>query len=257
MNRKQLHRLGLRAGPALDAAVVLALASAFRLSRLEIRRTVQAIIETPQTHREDQLVSGSAGIAWAGDAVAVDSDLRAPWCSWGHELDPADPADQAGRLPIPGVRSCRMPRGASSRSAGACRDGASPPPPMGQAIACRVGMSSLDSLHRIPNGDRPELFREASRRRRFGVGATFSKPRQHAVMDEDWGNPVTRAEEDGLAASAVAAAAFVSSRHSSPMRDRDCLRGVILVLSREHGSRGSATDSSTATSSGLTSSRLR
>lgn len=204
MNRKQLHRLGLRAGPALDAAVSACVAAARSgLSRAEIRRTVQAIIETPQTHREDPIWSPVA-LALLGPeaAVAVDSGPEAPWCSWGHELDPASirQMEQACRLPI-AVRGALMPDahvGYGLPIGGVlATDGAVIPYAVGVDIACRVRMSVLD-LPMDWLGDRSELFREAlEAETRFGVGATFRKPRQHAVMDEDWGvSPVTRAERE-------------------------------------------------------------
>ncbi|HCF96135.1 MAG TPA: RNA-splicing ligase RtcB, partial [Verrucomicrobia bacterium] len=112
MNRKQLHRLGLRAGPALDAAVGACIAAARAgLSRAEIRRAVQAIIDNPHTHQDDPIWSPVA-LALLGPeaAVAVDSGSEAPWRSWGHELDPASirQMEQACRLPI-AVRGALMP----------------------------------------------------------------------------------------------------------------------------------------------------
>jgi tRNA-splicing ligase RtcB len=70
---------------------------------------------------------------------------------------------------------------------------------VGVDIACRMRMSVLD----IPAaalddpGERRRLIRALESQTRFGVGAAFKAPNQHAVMDDDWSvSPVTRRFRD-------------------------------------------------------------
>ena len=70
---------------------------------------------------------------------------------------------------------------------------------VGVDIACRVKMSVLDlPPASLDDGDASGRLRDAiTRETRFGIGASFKKPRAHAVMDEDWSrSPVTREMKD-------------------------------------------------------------
>jgi len=77
--------------------------------------------------------------------------------------------------------------------------GAVIPYAVGVDIACRMKMTVLDmpvtSLEKKHEVER--LARAIEEETRFGVGATFRKPREHAVMDRDWNvSPITAKNKD-------------------------------------------------------------
>ena len=57
---------------------------------------------------------------------------------------------------------------------------------VGVDIACRMRMTVLYWPIEALRKKREELKRAIEQETRFGVGAAFRRPRQHAVMDEDW-----------------------------------------------------------------------
>jgi len=57
---------------------------------------------------------------------------------------------------------------------------------VGVDIACRMKLSVLDLPVATLEGQGERLEKAIERETRFGVGATFRTPREHAVMDEDW-----------------------------------------------------------------------
>jgi tRNA-splicing ligase RtcB len=68
---------------------------------------------------------------------------------------------------------------------------------VGVDIACRMKMTVLDLPVSALADDRPRLTRVLERETRFGMGATFRSPHQHAVMDRDWRvTPVTAKMKD-------------------------------------------------------------
>ena len=57
---------------------------------------------------------------------------------------------------------------------------------VGVDIACRVKMSILELPVTALDNQRDELKQALAGETKFGVGGSFKKPRNHAVMDEDW-----------------------------------------------------------------------
>jgi len=57
---------------------------------------------------------------------------------------------------------------------------------VGVDIACRMKMTVLDLPVSALAGDQSRLTQVLERETRFGIGATFRKPHEHAVMDRDW-----------------------------------------------------------------------
>ena len=129
---------------------------------------------------------------------------RAPYRKWGHDLEPqsVEQMENACRLPV-SVRGALMPDahlgyGLPIGCVLATKD-AVIPYAVGVDIACRVKMSVLDlPPASLDDGDASGRLRDAiTRETRFGIGASFKKPRAHAVMDEDWSrSPVTREMKD-------------------------------------------------------------
>lgn len=64
---------------------------------------------------------------------------------------------------------------------------------VGVDIACRMRLTVYDCQPSYLQGHKDRLANILENETRFGVGAEFKQPRQHDVMDEDWGiTPVTR-----------------------------------------------------------------
>ncbi len=116
---------------------------------------------------------------------------KAHYTIWGEDLDPDAVAqmDNAASLEI-SVKGALMPdahKGYGLPIGGvlAVKD-AVIPYAVGVDIACRMRMSVLpipfDQYDRYKRSFRQALETQT----RFGVGETYSRPRNHAVMDEDW-----------------------------------------------------------------------
>lgn len=134
-------------------------------------------------------------------------DEHAPWRSWGKVGEDFDQAsvDQMRRacsLPV-SVGGALMPDahvgyGLPIGGVLATR-GAVVPYAVGVDIACRMKLSIIDvpvaSL--ASEHERKRLARAIEQETRFGVGAAFTRPNEHEVMDRDWDvSPVTRELKD-------------------------------------------------------------
>jgi len=76
-------------------------------------------------------------------------------------------------------------------------DNAVIPYAVGVDIACRMKMTVLDLPLRDLERHRDRLTRAIEAETRFGVGASFSQRRAHAVLDADWSvSPVTQQNKD-------------------------------------------------------------
>jgi len=68
---------------------------------------------------------------------------------------------------------------------------------VGMDIACRMKMSVLDLPPSAIRGEEGRLRSALEKATVFGVGEGFKKPKDHPVMEEDWGfSPVTRRNRD-------------------------------------------------------------
>ena len=117
----------------------------------------------------------------------------APWRQWGVDLEETavEQLRNACELPI-ALRGALMPDahlGYGLPIGGVlATDNAVIPYAVGVDIACRMKMTVLDlplSLLKTEKG-RATLIRAIENETRFGIGASFSKRREHPVMDEDW-----------------------------------------------------------------------
>src|SRR5262245_46118177 len=126
----------------------------------------------------------------------------APYKVWGDDIE-ADALTRmrnAGKLPV-AVSGALMPDahvgyGLPIGGVLATRD-AVIPYAVGVDIACRMKMTVLDLPVSALADDQARLTRALERETRFGMGATFRSPHQHAVMDRDWRvTPVTPRMKD-------------------------------------------------------------
>lgn len=119
-------------------------------------------------------------------------ETPAPWRQWGTQIDAAaiDQMENAARLPV-AVRGALMPDahvgyGLPIGGVLAVRD-AVIPYAVGVDIACRMKMTVLDLPVTALREQTHRLMKAIEEETKFGVGAQFTKRRQHRVMDEDWG----------------------------------------------------------------------
>jgi len=126
----------------------------------------------------------------------------APYRQWGDNLEAESirQMENACRLPV-SVRGALMPdahRGYGLPIGGVlATQNAVIPYAVGVDIACRVKMSVLDLPVETVDREEPRLRSAIDRETVFGVGGKFRRPREHAVMDEDWSvSPVTVENRD-------------------------------------------------------------
>ncbi len=114
---------------------------------------------------------------------------------------------------------------------------------VGVDIACRVKMSVLDLPLRLLDDDPHRLRKALGEETRFGIGASFTHRRRHAVMDGDWSvSPVTQRNKDkawsqlGTSGSGNHFVEF--GRFETDDDGLGLAAGVYLALLSHSGSRG-------------------
>ncbi len=114
---------------------------------------------------------------------------------------------------------------------------------VGVDIACRMKMSVLDLPVSALDDQVERLKKSLTQETSFGVGATFKKRREHAVMDEDWSfSPVVQQYKDkawdqlGTSGSGNHFVEF--GKLTLFERDLGLDAGVYLALLSHSGSRG-------------------
>ena len=122
----------------------------------------------------------------------VERDKLAPWRQWGKDLE-AGAVQQmrdACRLPI-AFAGALMPDahlGYGLPIGGVlATKGAVIPYAVGVDIACRMKITILDLPVGFLRTEQERLTKALEDETRFGMGAAFSTPREHGVLDEDWG----------------------------------------------------------------------
>lgn len=252
MKARELNNLGVPKGVAMHAALeAVKLAARQGLKHSPLREQIAAVVAEPQRFTNDamwgELAQALAGVFQA-QARFVGRDQPAPWRQWGDGLEDGaveqmanacklpvtvagalmPDAHQGYGLPIGGVlatRNCVIPYA------------------VGVDIACRMKLSVLD-LPPTALEERTDKLRAAiERETQFGVGATFRKPREHAVMDADWSvSPITAKNRDrawkqlGTSGSGNHFVEFGTL--TLDQADLGLAPGVYLALLSHSGSRG-------------------
>jgi tRNA-splicing ligase RtcB len=195
MKTRDLIALGIPRGEPLDAAKRACQAAARAgLKKRKIQAAVEAVAKTPESHLDDPVFGDLAELLIASRqvrAAAVREGGDAPWRQWGDNLEPTSveqmrvacrlPVAVAGALMPDAHLGYGLPIGGVLATANAVI-----PYAVGVDIACRVKMSILELPASSIDGERDRLKTALTRETNFGVGGSFRKPRQHAVMDEDW-----------------------------------------------------------------------
>ncbi|MCG8637817.1 MAG: RtcB family protein [Desulfobacterales bacterium] len=120
------------------------------------------------------------------------SPKKPGYVQFGKDLDPAaiEQMENAMSLPV-SVKGALMPdahKGYGLPIGGVlAADNAVIPYAVGVDIACRVKLSVLPVPFDAYDGLRGELKKALDTRTRFGYGQDFKRPKDHSVMDRDWG----------------------------------------------------------------------
>lgn len=117
--------------------------------------------------------------------------LPKPYKIWGHDIEPEATAQMNNAVSLPvSVRGALMPDahvGYGLPIGGVlATDNAVIPYAVGVDIACRMKLTVLDWPCAALETEKKTLMETLQRQTRFGIGAEFKTPHDHAVMDMDW-----------------------------------------------------------------------
>lgn len=170
----------------------------------KMQAVLKRLVEHPHNFVKDEHFARLAQALLASEPTAVyeERSQAAPWSQWGTDLEKeaVEQMRRACRLPI-SFRGALMPdahTGYGLPIGGVlATQGAVIPYAVGVDIACRMKLSVLDLPVAALGSKRERLTQALERETAFGMGASFKKPREHPVMDEDWSIvPVVRAARD-------------------------------------------------------------
>jgi len=207
MKPRELQNLGIPPGDSLRLAIqACARAAEAGLSRESLRAAIQGVIAAPVDYLNDPVFDRLAAELSRADRPVqfAKRSAPAPFRNWGLDLEPEsiNQMNRACRLPV-AVAGALMPDahvGYGLPIGGVlATENAIIPYAVGVDIACRMRLSVLDLPASELDTDhgRQRLTTSIERETCFGVGGSFKKPREHAVMDADWlVSPVTAANKD-------------------------------------------------------------
>jgi len=196
MKARELANLGIPDGEPLRLAVrACARAAEAGIGKDSLRAAMKGVIENPRGYLHDPVFDWLAAALVDAPAASafVERDEPAPWRNWGVDLEPesVNQMARACRLPVAAMGAlmpdAHVGYGLPIGGVLATRN-AVVPYAVGVDIACRMKMTVLD----LPPGmldsehERESLEKAIESETRFGVGSTFQRKRQHAVLDSDW-----------------------------------------------------------------------
>ena len=164
-----------------------------------IRERLTAVVADPARHLDDPYF-GALAEAMGERRPFVERDEPAPWTSFGAGFDELSlqqmrnacrlPVTYAGALMPDGHPGYGLPIGGVLAT-----ENAVIPYAVGVDIACRMKLSILDLPVDDLEAEHDRLVDVLEQETAFGIGASFATPRDHEVMDLDWGvTPVTRGQ---------------------------------------------------------------
>lgn len=195
MKSRDLAELGIPSGPVRKLALqTVGEALKQGMSEDGVRSQLAALAESPSDYVEDSIFGTVAKALVERDAAQsryVEREHPAPYQQWGRDLESGavEQMHHACRLPV-AVAGALMPdahQGYGLPIGGVLATKNSVIPyAVGVDIACRMKMTVFDLPATALEQDESRLQNAIERETRFGIGASFRKPRQHQVMDEDW-----------------------------------------------------------------------
>lgn len=201
MNARQLEKLGVPRDCAKSAiAAVQALAAEKKYSRGEIKKRIGQVVADPQLFVGDRCWDALAKDLLSEAEVIEQPELT--YRTWGDNIDAGAHKQMEDACQVPSaVGAALMPDahiGYGLPIGGVLAvENAVIPYAVGVDIACRMKLSVLDTpvASLTKNFERYRVALENGTV--FGVGARHQKPKDHAVLDQDWSvSRVTRENKD-------------------------------------------------------------
>ncbi len=197
MNTKDLIALGVPPGETTRRGMEFIASFVLRGGdKTLLPKQVEAVVRAPADFTTDPL-RGEFAKALLKSTRPMHAAV-APWQQWGDGLEPEaiNQMARACQLPV-SVAGALMPDahvGYGLPIGGVlATDNAVIPYAVGVDIACRMKMTVLDLPVRELDRRRERLIKAIEEETRFGIGAHFEQPRNHAVLDADWNiSPVTK-----------------------------------------------------------------
>jgi tRNA-splicing ligase RtcB (3'-phosphate/5'-hydroxy nucleic acid ligase) len=193
VNAKELVELGYQPPTHKLVYPQLKRLSAEGVSPKKMSALLKRVLDHPHNFLKDEHFQDLAQsiISYVPGTVFQERPEAAPWMQWGDDLEAEaiQQMRQACRLPI-SFRGALMPdahTGYGLPIGGVlATKGAVIPYAVGVDIACRMKLTVLDMPPGALSERREELTQALQQETSFGMGASFSTPREHAVLDEDW-----------------------------------------------------------------------
>ncbi len=204
MNRRQLKKMGVPEDCVKSAIYAVEhVLSSGELKGGAVKQKVKQVLNAPQLFVGDSCFGDFASKLIAEASQPQNDEIN--YRTWGSSIDEAAHAQMRSACQVPcAVGAAMMPDahvgyGLPIGGVLAC-EGAVIPYAVGVDIACRMKLSVLD-MPPLALESRFPMFRDSLERgTRFGVGCKYSKPHNHAVMDQDWSiTKVTRENKDKAA----------------------------------------------------------
>ncbi len=205
MKKQQLLALGIPDGPAHTLAQQ-ALRSAGRagIDKIHRRQLIEQVAADPAALVTDLHFGRLAQVLakTPSSPLGIQRTEPAPWQQWGDDLEPQSIQQMVNACSLPiSLRGALMPDahlGYGLPIGGVlATENAVIPYAVGVDIACRMKMTVLDLPATAITGQTDRLTNAIKRETRFGIGAKFTRPHQHDVLDDDWSvSPITRQNKD-------------------------------------------------------------
>ncbi|MBC8262053.1 MAG: RtcB family protein [Planctomycetia bacterium] len=205
MKSREMEKLGVPKGPVRKAAIqAVTRARAVGRAKNLIAQDIQAVVENTEAWLKDS-VYGDFALMLKNYMSTFASDTRlgdpAPWKQWGEDIDPNAQKQLINACDLPvAVQGALMPDahlgfGLPIGGVLATRN-AVIPKAVGVDIACRMKLTILDREIGHLDRYRTQFIQALEKETSFGIGAGFSRRRNHAVLDEDWSDPILKAVQD-------------------------------------------------------------
>lgn len=192
MNPKELTELGFPLSVHKLIYPHLQRLSAEGLSKNKMKAHFKRLVDHPHNFLSDEDYGELVKALLARqESEFLERSELAPWKQWGSDLEEGAvqqmrqacrlPISQAGALMPDAHLGYGLPIGGVLAT-----NGAVIPYAVGVDIACRMKLTVLDIPTSELNINQQRLTKALEEETRFGMGASFAKPREHAVLDEDW-----------------------------------------------------------------------
>ncbi len=192
MNAEELKALGYPTSTHSLVYPHLKRLSAAEVTPKKMSETLKRVVDHPHNYLSDDHFAELAKALLTRQKIEfVERQQLAPWKQWGEGLEPeaVKQMRQACRLPV-AFAGALMPDahlGYGLPIGGVlATKGAVIPYAVGVDIACRMKLTVLDLPVAHLRNREDELTVALEEETRFGMGAAFSRPREHAVLDENW-----------------------------------------------------------------------